>query len=148
MRPKRTRRSFFAAALIGFGWPWWALPDSDEKRRAYYRSGSWTRRKRRVWRRANGLCESRGCDRLGRDVHHLTYVRLYNERPGDLVLLCGWHHAVAHGRCGTVERPPACIWQVFRGLWHLIHGGPGLLCPRRRGIALAMIRRMWGPGLR
>jgi hypothetical protein len=93
------RRSFVATILIGFGWPWWALPDSDEKRRAYYRSGSWARRKRRVWRRAKGLCEWDGvCRRPGRDVHHLTYVRLYNERMRDLMLLCGWHHGVAHGR--------------------------------------------------
>lgn len=143
------RRSFVGAALIKLGWPWWALPDSTEKRLAYLRSGTWARRKRRVWRRARGICEwSRwddACDRPGRDVHHLTYSRLYNERLGDLVLLCGLHHALAHGRCGSVERPPARIWKEARYLWRLRRGRPGLL--RRRqplGVAFAVVRWMRG----
>jgi hypothetical protein len=94
------RRSFVATVLLRARWPWWLLPDSDEKRRAYYRSAVWHRRKRRVERRARGLCEwhNGGCGRAGRDVHHLTYKRLYAERQTDLVLLCSYHHAAAHGR--------------------------------------------------
>ncbi len=100
------RRSFVAAILIELGWPWWALPDSDEKRRAYYRSSRWRRLRWRVWRRGNGLCEwGGGCDRLGRDCHHLHYRRLYRERTSDLVLLCGLHHALAHGRVFPMWTP-------------------------------------------
>ena len=31
------------------------------------------------------------------EVHHITYDRLFMEEPGDLIVLCKFHHLEAHG---------------------------------------------------
>lgn len=94
-------RDLLATWLIDLGAPWWALPDSNVKRLAYYRSWQWKRKVDQVRDRAGGLCEwcrRAGWVRPGREVHHLTYRRLFFERLSDLVLLCRYHHAWVHRR--------------------------------------------------
>lgn len=38
----------------------------------------------------------------GLQVHHLTYIRLGNERPSDLIVLCGYHYKAYGVRYGHV----------------------------------------------
>ncbi len=63
---------------------------------AYIRSETWREKRREVIRRARGICE-----RCGRwpviNVHHLTYARLGNELPEDLLGVCSRCHREFHG---------------------------------------------------
>jgi hypothetical protein len=64
--------------------------------RSYIKSDAWRRKRIEVIRRAKGVCE-----RCGRwpivNVHHLTYQRLGNEMPGDLLGVCLVCHEELHG---------------------------------------------------
>lgn len=62
----------------------------------YPRSAAWKRVRERVRRRARGWCER--C-KVGKraDVHHLSYERLGNELPEDLVAVCRPCHEFLHG---------------------------------------------------
>ena len=63
----------------------------------YLASPSWHERRKYVLKRANGICEK--CQkRPATEVHHLTYARVCNEWPTDLVALCKQCHAEIHWR--------------------------------------------------
>src|SRR6516165_10850200 len=47
-----------------------------------------------VVKRANHLCQN--CGQRATQVHHLTYVGVFNESPSDLVALCDRCHADLH----------------------------------------------------
>jgi len=64
----------------------------------YLKSPHWQQVRRQTWRRAKGQCENWFCHRQGRDVHHLTYARLGQERENDVKLLCRRCHCLAHRR--------------------------------------------------
>lgn len=66
----------------------------------YLESEHWQRVRYAVLRDAGGRCAR--CGRGARHVHHLTYERLWHERPGDTEALCERCHAEAHGN----EWPP------------------------------------------
>ena len=46
-------------------------------------------------KRANYLCQN-NCGQRATQVHHLTYVGVFNESPSDLVALCERCHADLH----------------------------------------------------
>jgi hypothetical protein len=70
------------------------------RRSAYkwYRcSPSWHERREWILKRAAHVCEM--CrKRPATEVHHLTYKRVFNEDPADLMALCRQCHAEIHWR--------------------------------------------------
>ena len=76
------------------------MPDGQAKRLAYMRSRAWARKRAEVRRRSGGRCE-RCHRRRAREVHHLTYARLYHEPLGDLIHLCRPCHVAAHKRAAN-----------------------------------------------
>lgn len=79
---------------------WKSLPEGKEKRHAYYCSREWGMLKEKVHRRAGGMCERCYLNPIGA-VHHLTYIRLYQERLTDLQGICEGCHAFTHGKSET-----------------------------------------------
>jgi 5-methylcytosine-specific restriction endonuclease McrA len=76
--------------------------ERQKRYHAYLRSPEWRERRRVVLARAGGRCER--CKlRKAREVHHLTYVRIFNEPPSDLQALCGICHDDAHGIGGPTK---------------------------------------------
>lgn len=61
----------------------------------YLESPEWKSKRRRVLKRANGLCEGCG-EREPTDVHHLTYRHKGNEFMFELVALCVACHDKIH----------------------------------------------------
>jgi 5-methylcytosine-specific restriction endonuclease McrA len=62
---------------------WRTIADDKEKYQAYLCSREWAEKREAVRKRAGGKCER--CSTLPMDaVHHLTYVRKYNEDLEDL----------------------------------------------------------------
>lgn len=61
---------------------------------SYINSGKWRNKSKRI-RKKRGACEH--CGSIHRlQVHHLTYERLGNELPSDLLVLCRDCHLVIH----------------------------------------------------
>lgn len=61
----------------------------------YIKSDLWKQRRYAALERADFRCELCGeTDNL--NVHHLTYERLGNEDPHDLMVICGGHHWMEH----------------------------------------------------
>src|SRR5215207_11742500 len=59
--------------------------------RQYLRTEGWKQRRQVALDRAKGFCEDCGT-RTNFEVHHRTYKRIGNERPEDLVAVCGRCH--------------------------------------------------------
>jgi hypothetical protein len=63
----------------------------------YLGSPSWQERREWILQRANNVCEK--CkQRVATEVHHVTYIRVFNENPADLIALCRQCHAEIHWR--------------------------------------------------
>jgi 5-methylcytosine-specific restriction endonuclease McrA len=63
----------------------------------YLGSAFWRERREFILERANHTCEK--CrKRRATEVHHLTYIRVFQELPSDLVALCKPCHAEIHWR--------------------------------------------------
>jgi hypothetical protein len=63
----------------------------------YLGSAFWRERREHILQRANHTCEKCG-KRPATEVHHLTYLRVFNEVPSDLLALCRQCHAEIHWR--------------------------------------------------
>jgi HNH endonuclease len=63
----------------------------------YLGSAFWRERREFILQRAGHICEKCG-KRPATEVHHLTYVRVFQELPSDLVALCKACHAEIHWR--------------------------------------------------
>src|SRR5262249_61805844 len=63
----------------------------------YLGSAFWRERREHILKRANYTCEKCG-KRPAAEVHHLTYIRIYQELPSDLVALCKPCHNEIHWR--------------------------------------------------
>lgn len=73
----------------------------DPEYQAYLRSTQWKEKRARILAERGKRCEVCGYhDRLS--LHHLTYVRLYDEPDSDLLVTCESCHAGFHGRWGVV----------------------------------------------
>ena len=69
-----------------------------ERRRIYsdyLLSPEWAKRREKVLRRANGICEGCG-EARATQVHHKTYDHIYNEPLFDLVAICKACHESIH----------------------------------------------------
>jgi hypothetical protein len=63
----------------------------------YLSSAFWRERREHILRRANYICEK--CHkRPATQVHHVTYLRVFNELPSDLLALCRSCHSEIHYR--------------------------------------------------
>src|SRR5262249_20171310 len=71
---------------------------------AYLRSAVWLRTRAGVLRRAGGRCERCGGAALV-EVHHRSYERGDDERPGDLEALCAPCHPAAHAEARGPRTP-------------------------------------------
>lgn len=61
----------------------------------YLGSAFWRERREWIMKRAEGICEK--CKkRRATEVHHLNYLRVFNELPTDLVALCRQCHSEIH----------------------------------------------------
>ena len=60
----------------------------------YLASPYWQVRRRAALKRANYLCQN--CGQRATQVHHLTYLGVFDESPSDLVALCDHCHADLH----------------------------------------------------
>ena len=79
---------------------WQDLIDDIEKYKAYLASRDWVLKVNAVRERSGGYCERR-CGNKATQVHHQTYIRLYNERLEDLLHVCGPCHAYLSGKIHT-----------------------------------------------
>lgn len=62
---------------------------------AYLSSPYWRGRRAEIMLRARGICER--CKAApATEIHHETYLRIFNELPTDLVALCRPCHAAIH----------------------------------------------------
>lgn len=78
--------------------------DRRQRYHAYLHSAGWFARSAPVRWRSGGRCER--CRRWrAREVHHLTYRRIFRELPEDLIHLCVGCHERMHGR----QRPMAAV---------------------------------------
>jgi hypothetical protein len=94
---------------------------SRARYRRYLQSAAWRAKCFLVRQRSGGWCErcrARGRRSRASDVHHLTYVRLFDEHLTDLEHLCRDCHRRAHGRGGGALRK-AAAWVILLGavLW-------------------------------
>jgi hypothetical protein len=63
----------------------------------YLGSAFWREKSQYILRRANYICEKCGI-RPATEVHHLTYERVFQEHPSDLLAVCRQCHAEIHWR--------------------------------------------------
>lgn len=103
---RRRRMAAFADLEAGVERPAYFKPVGDDdpleayrqaawkkKGQERYRHESWQLLRKRVLERAGGCCEICGIPGgYHLDVHHLTYVRFWHERPEDLAALCRTCH--------------------------------------------------------
>lgn len=85
---------------------WWERPEGEtlktknnavkrfSSKEEYYNSEEWQIKRAFALNRANHRCQRCGASH-SLEVHHLTYDRLYNERPKDLEVLCKKCHKKA-----------------------------------------------------
>jgi len=70
------------------------------RKTAYHRylgQDFWRERREHILKPANGKCEKCG-QRPPTEVHHLTYIRVFQELPSDLLAVCRQCHAEIHWR--------------------------------------------------
>jgi len=60
----------------------------------YLRSAKWRTKQQSVMKRDGYKC--RLCGKRATIVHHLTYARIFNEQPYDLVAVCKTCHELLH----------------------------------------------------
>lgn len=76
----------------------------SEKYHKYLCSRAWWLKRNAVMKRAENMCEF--CHVRSADhVHHLTYIRLYNENLDDLCAACSDCHDLQHG----LEKTPLVV---------------------------------------
>lgn len=74
----------------------------DPEYQRYLASTQWKAKRKRILAERGTKCEVCGWgEKLS--LHHLTYVRLYDELDSDLLITCESCHAAFHGRWGVVR---------------------------------------------
>jgi hypothetical protein len=72
-------------------------PALEAEYRVYLSSPAWYEKRDAAIRGAGGICEC--CDYFpAAQAHHLTYERIGNELPSDLMAVCSYCHALIHGK--------------------------------------------------
>lgn len=88
--------------------------------RAHIKSAKWRRIRKLKLDAAHGQCQKCGSWHGRREVHHLTYDRLGDERPEDLIVLCGDCHVfedklrAAQGQKRSEEALSAAMYESGR----------------------------------
>lgn len=77
----------------------------DPQYQSYLRSPQWRAKRSRIIADRGGLCEVCGARDVVFHLHHLTYVRLYDEMDRDLLVVCEQCHA------GVEDK-----WHIVRGI--------------------------------
>ena len=68
----------------------------------YLRSNKWRKTRTRILTRDKNKC--RHCDsKESLEVHHITYKRIYREKPKDLITLCKSCHMKEHARLNKLK---------------------------------------------
>jgi len=75
---------------------WKNITDRKKKYKAYIISAEWAKIRADIIILRGGKCEL--CGKNGKQVHHITYERLFDEEPDDLILLCNRCHMGEHGK--------------------------------------------------
>lgn len=88
---------------------WQDIKDEKEKYAAYLASREWSLKKEAVHERSHGRCERCLANHIDA-VHHLTYIRKYNERLEDLQGICNACHEFNHGK--SEIDPTKCVWKI------------------------------------
>lgn len=80
--------------------------DDNAEYHAYLKSPAWKARRKELIAVRGGKCEV--CASRGKlHLHHLTYVRLYDELDTDLAVLCDECHMAVHGKWKLVRKRAA-----------------------------------------
>jgi hypothetical protein len=124
---------------------WRSIADEREKYQAYLCSQEWWSKRNAVIDRSGGRCEKCNC-RDADHVHHLTYIRKYNELLSDLIAICKrCHDQIHHSKCDTsasIRKPapekPSLLSPLERELLELFTLSP-LIVP----IALERVHQGW-----
>lgn len=96
------------------GIPQPALPARKERYREYLRSDHWLRFRASVLKKRGLICEQCNTQQVSVDLHHLTYVRLGEERESDVEVLCRDCHKIRHG----IQSPNPFSARLTRGQRH------------------------------
>lgn len=81
--------------------------NEKERYQQYLCSEQWWAKRNAVMERAGGLCEKCGYH-AAEHVHHLTYIRKYNEELTDLIALCKTcHESIHQAKLAAIDRKPA-----------------------------------------
>lgn len=87
---------------------WRTVADDREKYALYLCSREWNSKREAVKSRSQGICER--CRHQPMDaVHHLTYIRKYDERLEDLQAICDPCHQFIHGKSDSDPKREAPI---------------------------------------
>jgi 5-methylcytosine-specific restriction endonuclease McrA len=78
-----------------------------ERYAEYLQSEEWRKKRRLILARNDDNCERCGIGHAT-EVHHLTYKRVFKERPSDLQALCSECHRFTHGKT-TVDPSKGAI---------------------------------------
>lgn len=61
----------------------------------YLQTKKWARKRSRILRRDKNRCQACGSTRF-LQIHHLSYINIYNERDDDLITVCDLCHTELH----------------------------------------------------
>jgi hypothetical protein len=79
---------------------WIFKPKNNRKSeyQSYLQTDHWKRVRTAVGESAGWRCEVVGCNKYGRNLnaHHFHYKSLWEEREGDVVYVCPYHHKMIH----------------------------------------------------
>ena len=74
----------------------------------------WRERREHILKRANFTCEKCG-QRPATEVHHLTYIRVFQELPSDLLAVCRHCHAeISLATAGKRQSDPIYVLRQER----------------------------------
>ena len=84
--------------LLIMDWVFKPRIDRHDEYQDYLQSDHWKRVRNVVGQDANWLCAVKECSKHGRhlNAHHLHYRSLGEEREGDVVYVCPYHHKLIH----------------------------------------------------
>lgn len=94
---------------------WKTETDDREKYGLYLASREWSVLKEAVHARAKGVCERCNVNKIDA-VHHLTYIRKYEEQLDDLQGLCKGCHDFNHGKSDVDPKSPSLGYLGFQWL--------------------------------
>lgn len=92
----------------------------SEEYKAYLRSPKWKRKRKRVLKRANYICEKCHKEKAWQ-VHHLTYAHIFHERLKELIALCERCHLKEHDL--LIKEIKEKIEMTNKMMYDFIYGG-------------------------